>query len=65
MLGKLKYGQEFFRRISITDDYTQDKRNEIHRYVEEAKERTKNEKSFTWKVRGSPNNNLRLIKVKV
>ena len=63
-LGKLKYGRDAFKRISITDDYTQDERNEIRRWVGEAKERTKHESEYVWKVRGSPKNNLRLIRIK-
>ena len=39
MLGKLKYGPEVFRKISITDDYTQEERDEIRQWVEEAKKR--------------------------
>ena len=64
MLGKLKYGPEVFRKISITDDYTQEERNEIRQWVEEAKKRTKSGEGCIWKVRGSPTNGLRLIKMK-
>ena len=38
MLGKLKNMAHVFRRISITTNYTQEERNEIRQYVEEAKE---------------------------
>ena len=62
-LGRLKYGPETFQKISITDDYTQEERKEIRRWVEEAKERTKSEEGYEWKVRGSPRSKLRLIKV--
>lgn len=55
MLGRLKHRPKAFMRISVMDDYTQDERREIRRWVEEAKERTKNERDHVWKVRGSPN----------
>ena len=64
MLGKLKYGPEVLRKISITDDYTQEERNEIRQWVEEAKNRTRSGEGYIWKVRGSPTNGLRLIKMK-
>ena len=64
-LGRLKNGPIMLRKISITDDYTQDEREEIRRWVAEAKERSRNESGYVWKVRGSPNaNNLRLIRIK-
>ena len=63
MLGKLKYGPEVFRKISITDDYTQEERSEIRQWVQEAKNRTKSGEGCVWKVRGSPTNGLRLIKI--
>ena len=52
MLGKLKYGPEVLRKISITDDYTQEERNEIRQWVEEAKNRTRSGEGYIWKVRG-------------
>ena len=64
MLGKLKYGPEVLHKISITDDYTQEERDEIRQWVEEAKTRTKSGEGCIWKVRGSPTNGLRLIKMK-
>ena len=63
-LGKLKHGPDTFKRISVTDDYTQEERKEIKRWIEEAKVRSRNESDYVWKVRGSPNNNLRLIRMK-
>ena len=64
-LGRLKNGPNIFKNISVTDDYTQDERNGIRQWVEEAKERSLNESGYVWKVRGSPtNNNLRLIRMK-
>ena len=63
-LGKLKDGPDTFKKISVTDDYTQEERKEIKRWIEEAKARSRNECDYVWKVRGSPNNNLRLIRMK-
>ena len=64
-LGKLKDRPDKFRRISVTDDYTQEEREEIRKLVEEAKERSKNDSQYVWKVRGSPNaSNLRLVRIK-
>ena len=62
-LWKLKNGLEKFRKISITEDFTQEERNEIKLWVEEAKQRTKMETKYIWKVRGSPRNEIRLVKM--
>lgn len=62
-LWKLKNGPIKFQKISVTDDYTQDERREIKRWVNEAKQRTKDEVDYEWKVRGSPKNGLRLVKM--
>ena len=56
-------GQEIYRKISITEDYTQEERREIKRWVDEAKERTKREVGYEWKVRGTPRTKLRLVKI--
>ena len=64
-LGRLKEGPVRFRRISITDDYTQEEREEIRQLVEVARERSKYDSQYVWKVRGSPKaSNLRLIRIK-
>ena len=63
-LGRLRHGPEKFQKISITDDYTQEERKEIRRWVEEARKRTKEEDGYAWKVRGSPRSMLRLIKIR-
>lgn len=61
-LWKLKLGPQKFHKISVTDDYTKDEREEIKRWVTEAKKRTEREKGFVWKVRGSPRTQLRLTR---
>ena len=63
-LWKLKHGPENFRKISITEDYTQEERREIKRWADEAKERTKHEVGYEWKVRGTPRTKLRLVKMR-
>ena len=64
-LWKLKYGPGKFLKISITDDFTQEERKEIKRWVDEAKERTKKENGYVWKIRGSPRSKLYFIKLRV
>ena len=63
-LRELK-GQERFRGMSITDDYTLAKRQMIKMYSEKAKENNNKEtpnSPYVWRVRGSPKNGLRLKK---
>lgn len=64
-LWKLKHGPIKFQKISVTDDFTQEERKEIKRWVNEAKERTRKEDGYVWKIRGSPRSKLRLIKLRV
>lgn len=63
-LGRLKYGIDDFKKISITDDYTLEERAIINKWVKIAETRnTNNESDYTWKVRGSPKHEMRLIKI--
>ena len=63
-LSNLKKAEEKFNRISITDDYTIQEREEIQRFVAEAKRKNANEtENFFWRVRGSPKTGLELRKV--
>ena len=64
-LWKLKHGQARFHKISITEDFTQEERKEIKRWVDEAKERTQQDDGYIWKIRGSPRSKLRFIKLSV
>ena len=64
-LWKLKHGPEKFQKISVTEDYTQEERKEIKRWVDEAKERTKKGDGYVWKIRGSPRSKLRFVKMRV
>ena len=53
------------RKVSVTNDYTIAERNEIARWVAEAKLKTASEKEgCVWKVRGIPFGNLRLVKIR-
>ena len=63
-LKELK-GQESFRGISITDDYTLAQRQMIKEFSQMAKENNNKEPQHSpnvWRVRGSPKNSLRLKK---
>ena len=64
-LWRLKQGPKKFQKISITDDYTQEERREIKRWVDEAKERTQVDDGYVWKVRGSPKSKMRLVKMRI
>ena len=63
-LKELK-GQEKFRGMSITDDYTLAERQIIKEYSDKAKDYNNKEpqdSDYVWRVRGSPKNGLRLKK---
>ena len=63
-LSNLKNVEHRFSKISITHDYTIEERQEIKRYVEEAKHKNSIEKeNFFWRVRGSPKTGLELKRV--
>ena len=60
----LKNSEVCLKRISITDDYTIQEREEIRRFVEKAKEKSSAENGkFTLKVRGTPKNGLHLARI--
>ena len=62
-LPNLKNAEERFKRISVTEDYTMEERNEIRKWVEKAKEKNQDESSkIIWKARGTPKNGMRLVK---
>ena len=63
-LPNLKNADDQFKKISVTDDYTIEEREEIKTWVEKAKEKTLNEDgNFIWKARGTPKNGMRLAKI--
>ena len=61
----LKNADEIYRKLSIRDDYTIEEREEIREWVNKAEQRNKieNTQSYVWKVRGSPKNGFRLVKI--
>ena len=62
---KVLKGQERFRGMNSTDDYTRAERQMIKEYSEKAKENNNNEpqhSGYVWRVRGSPRNGLHLRK---
>ena len=62
-LPNLKNAEDKFKKISVTDDYTVDERNEIRKWVDKAKEQNRDDNSdVIWKVRGTPKNGMRLVK---
>ena len=62
-LVNLKYAEERFKRLSVKDDYTVEERQLIKIWHQKAEERNTNENTTMWKVRGTPKNGLRIVKV--
>ena len=62
-LGNLKNAEEIYRKVSIRDDYTIEEREIIKEWVKKAAEKNKEENTQSWKVRGTPKNGLRLVKI--
>ena len=60
-LRKLKGREEIFGKISVTDDHTVNEREQIKRYVEDAKAKSSNDAENVWRVRGDPKNGLKLV----
>ena len=63
-LSNLKTAEDQYRNISIKDDYTPEERSIIKTWNEKAGELNKAENTTEWKVRGTPKNGLRLVKIK-
>ena len=64
-MNELKNADEQFKKLSVTDDYTEEERHLIRTWVQKAnvKNCEENDNStFVWKVRGTPKNGLRLVK---
>ena len=62
-LRRLKGTEQDFGKISVTEDYTQNEREQIKQWTNKAKEQSANDKEYIYKVRGDPKNGLRLIRV--
>ena len=64
-LGKLKFAEDVFKKISVTDDYTIEEREEIRRWVNKANDKNDGMKDYVWKVRGTPKTGMRLVKIRI
>ena len=62
-LGNLKNAVEIYRKVSVRDDYTSEERGLIKEWVNKAEKKNKEENTQAWKVRGTPKNDLRLVKI--
>ena len=62
-LGNLKNAEEIYRKVSIRDDYTIEEREIIKESVKKAAQKNKEENTQSWKVRGTPKNGIRLVKI--
>ena len=62
-LNKLRNADTALRGISVRDDFTQEERKLIRDMNEEAKKKNEAENVTHWKVRGTPKNGLRVVKV--
>ena len=61
-LGNLK-GNDTYRSISVRDDYTLEERELIKEWVTKANEKNIKDNTDEWKVRGTPKNGLRLVRI--
>ena len=72
-LWRLKYAEDEYKKIRITDDFTFEEREEIRQWVEMAKNKNEEEnnenegvkRNYTWKVRGTPKTGLRIVKIRL
>ena len=62
-LNKLKNAEQSFRCLSVRDDYTIEERELIKTFTEEAKRKNEEGSTTVWKVRGTPKNGLRVVKI--
>ena len=62
-LSKLKNAAPSLRGISVRDDYTLEERKLIKSFYDEAKRQNEAENVTYWKVRGTPKNGLKVVKV--
>ena len=60
-LRKLKGTAEVFGKISVTDDFTKNEREQIRRYVKDAEAKSAEDPDNMYRVRGDPKNGLRLV----
>ena len=63
-LPNLKSAEEQFKKISVKDDYTPSERDLIKYKYQQTEEMNARDNTTEWKVRGSPKNGLRIVKIK-
>ena len=63
-LPNLKTADDQYRKISVKDDFTPDERSQIRLWHEKATNLNAHENTTQYKVRGSPENGLYLVKIK-
>ena len=59
-LRKLRDTEDYFGKISVTEDYTQTEREMIREWNAKAKSKSENDADYNYKVRGNPKNGLSL-----
>ena len=62
-LGNLKNAEPIYKSLSVRDDYTIEERELIKEWVMKADNKNKENNTQAWKVRGTPKNGLRLVKI--
>ena len=62
-LGNLKNADEVYRKVSVREDYTIEEREQVREWVKKAAAKNTEENTDCWKVRGTPKNGLRLVKI--
>ena len=62
-LRKLKDADDNIRGISVREDYTQEERKLIQAMHEEEKRKNEADNVTHWKVRGTPKNGLRVVRI--
>ena len=62
-LSNLKNADEVYRTLSVREDYTIKERELIREWVSKAEQKNKEENTHKWKVRGTPKNGLRLVRI--
>ena len=62
-LINLKDAEAVYRKVCVRDDYTLKEWELVSDMVKQANEINKSEETDAWKVRGTPKNGLRLVKI--
>ena len=62
-LINLKDADEVYKKLSVRDDYTIEERELVREWSRKAAKKNEEEHTNEWKVRGTPKNGLRLVKI--